>query len=273
VFLTFSLSQYGMIRYFSTNREKEPSWRWNLPVHVIAFILCVTILSLVVVEKFAVGGWLTILITSGLVMICFLIREHYTTVVKGFQKFDHLLQNIPGLGNDHPEPPNPKGKTAIQMVSGYHGFGVRTFLSIVQNYPDLYENFIFVSVAVVDSGSFKGASEITALEESTRKGLEHYVDLARSMGFAATYRMETGVDVVDIAVGMCESIVDEFPDSTVYTGQIVFRHEHPFQKILHNETAFAIQRRLQYNGITTVILPIRAEPLNKGENGNNTAIP
>ena len=270
VFLTFSLSQYGMIRYFSTNTDKEPSWRWNLPVHVIALILCVTILALVVFEKFAIGGWLTILITLGVVTICFLIRDHYTTVVKGFQKFDHLLQNIPGLGNDHPEPPNKKGKTAIQLVSGYHGFGVRTFLSIVQNYPNLYENFIFVSVAVVDSGSFKGASEISALEHATQKGLEHYVDLARSMGFAAEYRMETGVDVVDIAVYICESIVNDFPDSTVYTGQIVFRHEHPFQKVLHNETAFAIQRRLQYKGITTVILPIRAEPIRKDEYQNNS---
>jgi len=27
--------------------------------------------------------------------------------------------------------------------------------------------------------------------------------------------------------------------------------------MLHNETAFAIQRRLQWDGITTVILPIR----------------
>jgi amino acid transporter len=271
VFLTFSLSQYGMIRYFSKNRDKEPSWRWNLPVHGIALVLCVTILTLIVFEKFAVGGWLTILITLGVVLICFLIKEHYTAVVKGFQKFDHLLHTIPGLGNDHPEPPNPKGKTAVQLVSGYHGFGVRTFLSIVQNYPNLYENIIFVSVAVVDSGSFKGVAEISALEESTRKGLEHYVDLARSMGFAADYRMETGVDVVDIAVDLCESIVNEFPDSTVYTGQIVFRHEHPFQKLLHNETAFAIQRRLQYRGITTVILPIRAEPIRKDEYNNNSA--
>ena len=33
--------------------------------------------------------------------------------------------------------------------------------------------------------------------------------------------------------------------------------EKLFQRILHNETASAIQRRLQWEGITTVILPIR----------------
>ena len=40
-------------------------------------------------------------------------------------------------------------------------------------------------------------------------------------------------------------------------GKLVFRQEHPFQRIFHNETANAIQRRLQWEGITTVILPVR----------------
>lgn len=33
-------------------------------------------------------------------------------------------------------------------------------------------------------------------------------------------------------------------------------HENLFHKMLHNETAFAIQRRLQWKGFTVVILPI-----------------
>lgn len=263
VFVTFSLSQYGMIRYFVNNKEKEPSWRKFTSIHTIGFIVCSFILILIVVEKFSYGGWATLVITAGVVFICYLIKGHYKKVVRGFQKFDDLLRNIPGIANYNAEPLNPRGKTAIQLVSGYNGFGVRTFLSIIQNYPGLYENFIFVTVAVVDSGSFKGASEIEALEEATRKGAQQYVDLARNMGIAAEYRTETGVDVVDTAVELCVEIAREYPDSTVYTGQIVFRHEHPLQKILHNETAFAIQRRLQYRGITTVILPIRAEPEKK----------
>ncbi|MGZ3595323.1 MAG: hypothetical protein ACXWMV_07735, partial [Syntrophales bacterium] len=58
---------------------------------------------------------------------------------------------------------------------------------------------------------------------------------------------------------LCEALAKEFPRSTVFTGKLIFREENPFQKILHNETAFAIQRRLQWNGITTVILPIRVD--------------
>ena len=167
--------------------------------------------------------------------------------------------SIPSTGVKNTEPVNPHKMTAVQLVTGYHGFGINTFYSIIKNFPGVYENFIFVSIAVVDSGTFKGAAELKALSKSTRKSLEKYVDLAREMGFAADYRMDIGTDVVDMAVPVCQNIAKEFPNSTFFTGQIVFRHENPFQKILHNETAFAIQRRLQYSGITTVIMPVRAE--------------
>jgi hypothetical protein len=53
--------------------------------------------------------------------------------------------------------------------------------------------------------------------------------------------------------------VKEFPRSTVFTGKLVFKRETPFQRILHNETAYAIQRRLQWNGIAAMILPIRVD--------------
>ena len=170
-----------------------------------------------------------------------------------------MLNLIPATGSKNIEPVNPHKMTAVQLVSGFHGFGVNTFYSIIKNFPGVYENVIFVSIAVVDSGTFKGSAEMTALAESTKNSLNKYVDLAREAGFASDYRMDIGTDVVDLAVPLCKNIADEFPNSTFFTGQIVFRHENPFQKILHNETAFAVQRRLQYSGITTVIMPVRAE--------------
>jgi hypothetical protein len=49
----------------------------------------------------------------------------------------------------------------------------------------------------------------------------------------------------------------EFPNSTVFSGQLSFRLEKLYHRVLHNEVAFAIQRRLQWSGITNVILPVR----------------
>jgi amino acid transporter len=259
VFLTFSISEFGMSRFFYKNRATEKDWKRHIPIHLTGLVLCSTILLVTLFEKIGEGGWLTLFLTSALVGLCFLIHRHYQMVTKGLRKLDTLLMVEPVTGNKNTEPVNSHKMTAVQLVTGYHGFGINTFYSIIRNFPNVYENFIFVSIAVVDSGTFKGAAELDALSKSTRKSLEKYVDLARELGFAADYRMDIGTDVVDMAVPVCQDIAREFQNSTFFTGQIVFRHENPFQKILHNETAFAIQRRLQYSGIMTVIMPVRAE--------------
>ena len=259
VFLTFSISEFGMSRFYYKNRATEQDWKRHIPIHLIGLVLCSTILIITMYEKLGQGGWLTIFLTSALVGLCFMIHTHYQKITKGLRKLDTLLEVIPATGEKNTDPVNPHKMTAVQLVSGYHGFGVNTFYSIIKNFPGVYENIIFVSVAVVDSGTFKGTAEMAALSAATKKSLMKYVDLAREMGFAADYRMDIGTDVVELAVPLCKNIAKEFPNSTFFTGQIVFRHENPFQKILHNETAFAIQRRLQYSGITTVIMPVRAE--------------
>jgi amino acid transporter len=259
VFLTFSISEFGMSRFFYKNRATEKEWKRHIPVHLTGLVLCSTILTITLFEKFREGGWLTLILTTGLVLLCFTIHGHYQSVTRGMRKLDVLLDTVPTTGIKNTDPVNPRKMTAVQLVTGFHGFGVNTFYSITKNFPGVYENFIFVSIAVVDSGSFKGVAELNALAESTKKALQKYVDLAQDFGFSADYRMDIGTDVVDLAIPLCKNIAKEFPNSTFFTGQIVFRHENPFQKVLHNETAFAIQRRLQYSGITTVILPIPAE--------------
>ena len=69
--------------------------------------------------------------------------------------------------------------------------------------------------------------------------------------------MTVATDVVQGATDMCLAISREFPRSTVFTGQLVFRLEKFYHRLLHNETAYAVQRRLQWDGITTVILPVK----------------
>lgn len=257
VFVTFSLAQLGMIRLYVRRRKEDFKWIRYLSVHVVGFILCAGILIITTLEKFTDGGWMTLLITSMVIGICYLIRSHYKTVKAGISDLDKTLLDFPTPGPVNKNPLNKKDYTAIQLVTGYSGFGVHTLLSVLTTFSNTYKNIIFASVAVIDSGSFKGAQEIKALEESVKNCLEKYVELARKLGFAADYRMTTGTDVVESAVNLCMDIAAEYPKSTVFTGQITFRLEKFYHRLLHNETAFAIQRHLQWHGLTTVILPIR----------------
>jgi amino acid transporter len=257
VFLTFSISQLGMSLYYVRNRGREKLWKKYLPVHVIGFTLCVTILAVTILEKFLEGGWITLLITALFVSLCYLIRSHYSRVRKAVRKLDDLLMGIHTSRKANMEKPNPQEMTAIQLVSDYNGFGVHTVLSVIRNFPNLYRNFIFASVAVVDSGTFKGAEEMVNLEAASKATLQKYVDLARQLGFAADYRYAVGTDVVEKATQLCKDIKKEFPRSTVFTGKLTFRHEKIYHKMLHNETAFAIQRQLHWDEIASVTLPIR----------------
>ncbi len=257
VFVTFSLSQLGMSRFFIRRRKEDPQWMRHLSVHLVGLALCVTILVITTFEKFTEGGWMTLLITSVVIGLCYLIKGHYVKVRKGIAQLDETLLDFPTSGPVNNDPVNHNDQTAIQLVSGYSGFGVHTLLSILTTFPKTYKNVIFVSVAVIDSGSFKGAEEMKALEESVRYSLQKYVDLARRLGIAADYRMAVGTDVLESATELCHQLAEVFPRSTVFTGQLTFRLEKFYHKMLHNETAFAIQRRLQWSGITSVILPIR----------------
>ena len=257
VFVTFSFSQLGMSRFYIQRRKDDSRWIRHLSVHLVGLALCATILVITTVEKFTEGGWMTLLITSIVIGICYLIRNHYHEVRRSIAELDKTLLSFPISGPPNSAPLNPKDLTAIQLVSSYSGFGVHTLLSILTTFPKIYKNIVFVSVAVIDSGSFKGAEEVEVLEQSVRNGLEKYVELARKLGFAADYRIEVGTDVVESAMNLCKVIAAEYPRSTVFTGQITFRLEKFYHRMLHNETAFAIQRRLQWDGITTVILPIR----------------
>ena len=259
VFLTFSLSTFGMARFAVKNRKTETRWKRDLTVQLVGFLMCITILIITVYEKFGEGGWVTLLITSAAIGLCYLVKHHYETVKRSIRELDEILMGIPANETANTAPLDPREPTAILLAGGFNSFGLHTLLSIVRYFPGLYKNFIFVSVAEIDSGSFKGAAEMQALRDATKHAMEKYVKVTRRHGFPADYRMETATDVPTAVIDLCRSIMNEYPRATVFTGQLVFHRETLADRILHNQTAFAIQRRLQWEGIPVVIMPIRVK--------------
>jgi K+ transporter len=257
VFLTFSLSQFAMARFFVRNRSKEARWAKNLAIHATGLVLCLTILSITLFEKFTEGGWLTVVITSLLITLCYLIKRHYLRVRSQLAELDAVLAQLPACEPVQAQPVDRQKMTAIQLVSGFNGVGVHTLFSITRSFPGLYKNFVFVSVAVIDQGAFKGEEGLADLKKYTEQSLDQYVQLACRLGFPAESRMAVGTDVVETATQLCREVSREFPNSTVFSGQLSFRLEKLYHRLLHNEVAFAIQRRLQWSGITNVILPVR----------------
>ena len=256
VFVTFTLSMLAMLKQclFAPLDAARP--HRGLVLFSVGFLLCATILVITIYEKFTEGGWVTIAVTGSVIVLCFLIRRHYEQVQRYLAALDNTLDRMPDSDKQVPAP-DPTQPTAAVLVAGYGGLGIHTVLNIFKAFPHYYKNLVFVSVGVTDSGQFKGEKEMAALEAMTKKNLERYVELARRLGVPATYRWTIGTDAVDEADGLCRKVVEEFPKTAFFAGQVVFQLEKWYHALLHNQTAFAVQKRLQLTGLTMVILPVR----------------
>src|SRR6266849_394872 len=256
VFLTFSLSQASMIRYW-LRHKRDPKWFKHMVIHVIGLILCAAILIVNVYEKFGEGGWVTLTVTAALITLCFQIRRHYNMVQSKLRNWDEILGALPHIDTVKPPPFRPDQPTAVLLVGGYTGLGVHALLTIQRTFPNQFQNFIFASVGVIDSATFKGVQEVEEVRRETERSLKEYVETAHRLGLAADYRMAIGTEAVDEAVKLCLEIAKEFPRSVFFAGKLVFEEEKWFQRILHNETAYQLQRRLQFAGLSAMVLPVR----------------
>ncbi len=259
VFITFSLSMFAMMRFWLQARRRaalEPWLRRSL-VFALGFLLCVTILAISIFERFTRGGWVTLAVTGSLVALCFVIRKHYrTTYAKLGQLYDEL-KSLPAEPGATPRPLDPRAPTAAVLVASYGGLGIHTTLNIFRFFPGYFRNLVFLSVGVVDSGGFKGEGALDELRNGTEASLRQYEELSRRIGMPSTSRYALGTDAVEEAERLCLEVAREFPRVTFFAGKVIFQREAWYQHLLHNETAAAIQKRLQWAGKPVVILPAR----------------
>jgi hypothetical protein len=256
VFVTFSLSMIGMTLLWHQHRD-HPARKKRIALFVFGSILCVAILGVTVCFKFKEGAWKTVVVTGVVTGLALSIRRYYDYVRSRLRTLDQSLGMIEVPGEPILTPPDPNQHTAVILVGGYSGLGVHTLLNAVRFVPNHFKNMIFISVGVVDSGNFKGVEEVESLRKHIESSLAKYVDLARRLGFPSTSYMSIGTDVVDELEQLCRVVHRDFPKSVVFAGQLVFQRETWYGALLHNQTAYSLQRRLQWDGVPMVILPTR----------------
>jgi hypothetical protein len=257
VFLTFSLSMFGMLRSTWRGRRATPGWVRKVALFGTGFALCATILVITTLEKFREGGWITLLCTAGVIGLCFVIRGHYRRVR---YRLAHLYQDVKHLGaGDRPPIPitNPGAPTAVVLVPSFGGIGIHTVLNVFRAFPNHFKNLVFVSVGIIDSGGFKGAEAVESLQADTQAMLERYASVATELEVPSEYVYAIGTDAVAEAEKLCLAVMQRFPVVTFFAGKVVFERERWYQRLLHNETALAIQKRLYWAGATMVVLPAR----------------
>ena len=255
VFIGFSLSNLGMLRFW-IQKKGQAGRAKEFVIHGTGLVLCVGILGVTISEKLTEGAWRTLVVTSVLVVACIFIRRHYRMISRKLSDLDQEFSELPTVDH-HGGEPDPKLPTAVLLVGQYGGVGIHSMLAIHRMLPGYFKNLMFVSVAVIDSGNFKGADEVEALKHSVHHALEQYVDLARRLGWNAGSATSTGIDPANEITRLCINISKGYPRVMFFAGKLIWQRESWWQRILHNETAFQVQRRLQWKGLPVTVIPLR----------------
>ncbi|MBC7944366.1 MAG: APC family permease, partial [Burkholderiales bacterium] len=257
VFLTFSLSLYGLCVYWWRNRQIVKRARRRFLLSLAGLAVTSSILAVLIVEKFD-QGWVTILITGTVVGICVLIRKHYDETRAQLRQIDQLF--APAAGHDDvPEPPalDPRKPTAIFLVGKNRGVGMHTLLWVQRLFPDHFKNFIFLSAGEVDTHSFDGQGALRTLQYQIRNSLRYYTNFCGKHGLAAAAYDAYGTDPVAQLDALTETVMADFPNSVCFASKLIFVHDNIFTRWLHNQTALHMQRRLHLRGRQMVILPMK----------------
>jgi len=257
VFITFSLSMFGMLRFWWGARRKEQQWKGKVLLFSLGFVLCATILVMTILMKFREGGWLTLVITGSVVALCFAINKHYRSIGKLLHRLFADLMKMDFYRQAQVEKINPTQPTAAVLVSGFSGLGIHTVINIFHHFPNQFRNLVFISVGALDSAALREENPVEALRARTETSLQKYTALAKQIGLPSTYLSAIGTDVIEETEKLCLQAAEQFPNITFFAGQLAFRDISWFHRILHNDTALAIQKRLQLAGKMLVIIPAK----------------
>ncbi|HVA77033.1 MAG TPA: APC family permease [Candidatus Binataceae bacterium] len=264
VFVTFTLSQFGMSVLWWRERKSEPRWIRKLLINGVGCTFTAMILVLTLVLKFDQGGWVTVAMTGAVIAVCFAVQRHYKQVGRAVEQLEiDILPQIFRAPARTPEPGDNSAPTAVLLVNGFNGLGLATLTSVARLFDNQFRNIVFISVGEVDSSLLKGHAEVAQLERDVTDDMNEYCQLAANLGFHAELRATIGTDVVFELRRLCLEVSQQFPHSVFFAGQLVFAGELSgfFSRFLHNHTALDLLHWLQLHGLSLVILPVRvAEP-------------
>ncbi|HCE08022.1 MAG TPA: amino acid transporter [Oxalobacteraceae bacterium] len=257
VFLTFAISLFGLCLYWWRNRKTQKSWKRRFSLSLVGFVICTGILLVLLAEKFAEGGWVTVLIIAAIAGLCVHIRNHYSDTKDAIHSVDRVFANQPFGPHGGAVKPDPDDQTAVFIVGTSRGGGLHALLWVQRMFPGHFKNFIFVNARTVDSHAYGGEGAVEQMRAEANATLKFFVDFCQSHGMASTSYLGFGTDVVNEVTKQCEEISREYPNSIFFTSKLIFEHDNWFTRLLHNQAALAIQRRLHFDGLQMVILPMK----------------
>jgi amino acid transporter len=257
VFLTFAISLFGLCLYWWRHRKELEHWKKRFMLSLLGFVICAGILAILLIEKFTEGGWAAVVIIGAIAALCIYIRNHYRETKNAIHSVDQVFANQPFGPHIGTVIPDQDDQTAVFIVGTSRGGGLHALLWVQRMFPGHFKNFIFVNARTVDSHAYGGEGAVEQMRAEANATLKFFENFCHSHGMASASYLGFGTDVVDEVTKLCEEISIEYPNAIFFTSKLIFAQDNWFTRLLHNQAALAIQRRLHFDGLQMVILPMK----------------
>ena len=260
VFLTFSISLAGLVIHWWARRRDDPRWKRRLALSLTGFAVCAGILAVLIVEKFAAGGWVTILITGMVVAVCLGIRRHYDATRAQLRKVDALFDvKVPWEDGRAAPPLDPEAPTAVLFVGKNRGVGLHTLLWVQRMFPGHFKNFVFLSVGEVDAQSYGGEGALRTLRYTIENSLRHFTRYCHAHGLAAEFYIGFGTEPTEEFMKLADQVYEKYPNAVSFASKLIFARTNVLTRWLHNRTPQELQERVHSRGRQMVLLPMRVD--------------
>jgi amino acid transporter len=224
VFVSFTLSQIGMVRHWTRllRTEPEPAVRRRMMrsrvINTLGFIATGSVLIVVVGTKFLAGAWIAVVAMGGLFVVMKMIHRHYDTVAR------ELEEQAAAQGGDMVL---PSRNHAVVLVSKLHLPTLRALAYARATRPDVLEA---ITVGVDDG--------------ETRELVHKWEDSDISVPLkviASPYR-----EITRPVLDYVKRISKESPRTvvTVFIPEYVVGHW--WEQLLHNQSALRLKGRLLF---------------------------
>ncbi|MDB5968304.1 MAG: family permease [Hydrocarboniphaga sp.] len=257
VFITFTLTLFGLSRHWWQQRRYILKWKGPLLLSLTGLSVTAFMLTVIVVEKFLLGGWVTLVITGAVAALCVIVRRHYDEVRRLMAHVDQYAPRVSWLEELQSPPLDPAGCTAIVLVGANRGAGYRTLEWVLDKFPGKFRNFVFVAVGEVDRDAFDSARSLAALQARLQNSLAYFIGYCASQNIAATSYESYGADPQSELTSLVDQVFEDYPDSVCFASRIVFRNENLFTSMLHNQLPLSVQRHLHGQGREMIVVPVK----------------
>jgi amino acid transporter len=221
VFISFTLSQAGMVRHWLG--EHGPGWHWRLAINGTGAVVTGVVTIVIAATKFTHGAWIVVLLIPIMVMGFRAVHRHYETLAEELS-LEHLA-NEPPVTN-----------TVLVLVGDLH-MGVVRALRYAQS---LSPNPKAVYVELDPARTLR-------LEERWAKG---------GCGVPLVVLSSPYRSVLGPLFDYIERIKSQVPHGIVTIVIPEFVPRHWWQHALHNQTAFLVKGAMLFRqGIVVVNVP------------------